>query len=54
VDDVDNVSLYVLNLHNISKVDWLDVVVSLLQSKALDDVLHQSDPLDWGHFLEKN
>ena len=50
---VYTVPLYVLSLHNISKVRWLDVVVSLLRRRALDDVLHQS-PLEWGDFLEKS
>ena len=50
---VDTVSLYVPGLHNIRKVGWLDVVVSLLQIRALEDMLHQS-PLEWDHFLEKS
>ena len=48
--DVDNVLLYVLSHHNIGKVDLLDVVVSLLQTKDLGGMPHQS-PLDECHSL---
>ena len=43
--DADNVLLYVLDHNNIGQVDLLDIVVSLLRTKDLSDVLHQS-PLD--------
>ena len=40
--DVDNVLLYVLDHHNVGKVDLLNVVVSLLRTKDLNDLSYQS------------
>lgn len=45
--DVNNVLLYVLDHHNMNKVDLLDIVISLLPIRDLNDKFHQST-LDLG------